>query len=96
MKKALLFFVPIAMLSACSKTEMTIVEEQVGISDVDLKVTRYLTGDAADVTTTTQAGFVLMGGSTDVDAAFEWMIERRHQSRRYRIRERQNGCLPPG
>lgn len=76
MKKALLFFVPIAMLSACSKTEMTIVEEQVGISDVDLKVTRYLTGDAADVTTTTQAGFVLMGGSTDVDAAFEWMIER--------------------
>ncbi|MBK9454260.1 MAG: cyanophycinase [Bacteroidetes bacterium] len=76
MKKALLFFVHIAMLSACSKTEMTIVEEQVGISDVDLKVTRYLTGDAADVTTTTQAGFVLMGGSTDVDAAFEWMIER--------------------
>ena len=76
MKKALLFFVPIAMLSACTKTEMTIVEEQVGISDVDLKVTRYLTGDAADVTTTTQAGFVLMGGSTDVDAAFEWMIER--------------------
>ena len=35
-----------------------------------------LVGDPADVTTTTQGGFVLMGGSTDVDPAMQWMIER--------------------
>ena len=33
-------------------------------------------GNAADVTATTSAGTVLMGGSTDVDAAFQWMCER--------------------
>jgi hypothetical protein len=30
-------------------------------------------GNAADVTTVTSRGVVLMGGGTDVDAAFEWM-----------------------
>ena len=30
---------------------------------------------AADITTTTKAGTVLMGGGTDVDAAFKWMIQ---------------------
>jgi cyanophycinase len=34
-----------------------------------------ITGSAEDVETTTQTGFLLMGGSTDVDAAFQWMIE---------------------
>jgi cyanophycinase len=33
-------------------------------------------GNAADVTATTSAGTVLMGGSTDVDAAFQWMCAR--------------------
>src|SRR5205823_13805638 len=33
-------------------------------------------GSAADVTTATTAGTVLMGGSTDVDAAFQWMCDR--------------------
>jgi cyanophycinase len=33
-------------------------------------------GNATDVTATTTAGTVLMGGSTDVDAAFQWMCER--------------------
>lgn len=32
-------------------------------------------GSVEDVETTTQTGFLLMGGSTDVDAAFQWMIE---------------------
>jgi cyanophycinase len=36
----------------------------------------YLTGNGADVTTPTAGGLVLMGGSTDVDAAFEWMIQQ--------------------
>jgi len=31
-------------------------------------------GSATDVTTTCTAGTVLMGGGTDVDAAFKWMI----------------------
>lgn len=34
----------------------------------------YVTGNGGDVTTSTSAGLVLMGGGTDVDAAFQWMI----------------------
>jgi cyanophycinase len=33
-------------------------------------------GSTSDVTTTTTAGTVLMGGGTDVDAAFQWMINK--------------------
>lgn len=36
----------------------------------------YLTGDAADVTTQATAGLLLMGGSTDVDAAINWFLQR--------------------
>lgn len=39
-------------------------------------VVSYLTGDAADVTTTALGGLVLMGGSTDVDSAIAWMLNR--------------------
>ena len=35
-----------------------------------------IVGDTADIQTTTKGGVVIMGGSTDVDAAFQWMIER--------------------
>ena len=35
-----------------------------------------VTGDTADVQTTTTPGFVLMGGGTDVDAAITWMLQR--------------------
>jgi cyanophycinase len=35
-----------------------------------------ITGDAADVKKTTQFGVVLMGGSTDVDEAIQWMISK--------------------
>lgn len=35
-----------------------------------------ITGDTADVATTATAGFVLMGGSTDVDPAIAWMLQR--------------------
>ncbi len=76
MRTTLSILIAVTLLSACSKTELQVIDEQTGISDADMKVTRYLTGDAVDVTTTTQAGFVLMGGSTDVDAAFQWMIAR--------------------
>lgn len=35
-----------------------------------------IVGDIADVTTTTKAGIVVMGGGSDVAAAFQWMISR--------------------
>ncbi|TAD99952.1 MAG: hypothetical protein EAZ97_07360 [Bacteroidetes bacterium] len=35
-----------------------------------------ISGSATDVTTTTTGGTVLMGGGTDVDAAFRWMIQK--------------------
>jgi cyanophycinase len=39
-------------------------------------VVSYLTGSAADVNTTAVGGLLLMGGSTDVDAAIAWMLQR--------------------
>lgn len=35
-----------------------------------------IAGDAADVQAPTKSGLVIMGGGTDVDAAFRWMIAR--------------------
>ncbi len=40
------------------------------------KYTYFRIGNQNDVTTTTTAGTVLMGGGTDVDAAFQWMCQR--------------------
>lgn len=39
-------------------------------------VVTYLTGNAADVTTPAAGGLLLMGGSTDVDAAINWFLQR--------------------
>lgn len=39
-------------------------------------VVTYLTGDAADVITSATGGLLLMGGSTDVDAAIQWFLQR--------------------
>src|SRR5215470_12813791 len=36
----------------------------------------FRVGSATDITTATTAGTVLMGGGTDVDAAFQWMCGR--------------------
>jgi cyanophycinase len=36
----------------------------------------YVVGNDTDVTGTTTAGQLLMGGGTDVDAAFQWMISK--------------------
>lgn len=35
-----------------------------------------IVGDTSDIKTNTQSGIVIMGGGTDVDAAFQWMINR--------------------
>lgn len=40
------------------------------------KYTYFRIGNQNDVTPTTTAGTVLMGGGTDVDAAFQWMCQR--------------------
>jgi cyanophycinase len=46
----------------------------------DIQPTVYegigITGNVADVTVPSELGIVLMGGSTDVDQALEWMINR--------------------
>jgi hypothetical protein len=42
----------------------------------NLKKTYFRVGNASDAVTTTRPGTVLMGGSTDVDAAFAWLCER--------------------
>ncbi|ULQ53129.1 hypothetical protein [Flavihumibacter fluvii] len=39
-------------------------------------VLSFLTGDSGDVNTQTTSGILLMGGGTDVDAAFRWMIQK--------------------
>jgi len=39
------------------------------------KYSYFRVGNANDVTTTTTPGTVLMGGGTDVDAAFQWMCQ---------------------
>lgn len=39
-------------------------------------VTRYLSGDPADVSAQTQAGLMLMGGGLEVDEAMHWQIAR--------------------
>jgi cyanophycinase len=45
------------------------------ISDtVPLRI--YLTGDSSDVQTTTKPGILLAGGSTDVNSAMLWLLER--------------------
>ena len=63
---------------ACSKTE----EAVVSTTDIPElaakapKVVTYLTGNAADVSPTPTPGLLLMGGSTDVDAAIAWFLAR--------------------
>jgi cyanophycinase len=85
---SILIFLTIAFLnSSCSKSSIAkknkINPENSSIAEIEgaaskgtVTATTYLTGDAADITTTTSAGLVLMGGGTDVDAAIKWMLER--------------------
>src|ERR1700756_3563364 len=40
------------------------------------KYSYFRVGNTSDVMTATTAGTVLMGGGTDVDAAFQWMCQR--------------------
>ncbi|MEO8378378.1 MAG: cyanophycinase [Acidobacteriota bacterium] len=60
------------------RTLLGIVVSLVSVSVFAAKATYeyYSVGSTADVTRTTVAGTVLMGGGTDVDAAFQWMINK--------------------
>src|SRR5882724_3301352 len=40
------------------------------------KYSYFRVGNENDISTSTTPGTVLMGGGTDVDAAFEWMCQR--------------------
>ena len=48
----------------------------VGQASASKSYSYFRVGNASDVATATTAGTVLMGGGTDVDAAFQWMCQR--------------------
>ena len=47
-----------------------------GVQSYSCSASLGITGDQADVKTKTQPGLVLAGGSTDVEAAMKWFLER--------------------
>ncbi|TAD99208.1 MAG: cyanophycinase [Bacteroidetes bacterium] len=72
-------FAATLFLSSCNKDENQIIPQELSESSSNGRTeafTSYLVGDAADVQTVTTGGTVLMGGSTDVDEAFRWMIQK--------------------
>jgi cyanophycinase len=80
-KKALLYFFIFSGLGlnlACTQNnEISPAESsQAQLDGKTPKLVTYLTGNAADVNTTTTPGLVLMGGSTDVDQAIAWLLNR--------------------
>lgn len=65
------------VLIGCNKAVIQQPDEKIaGETKQSNAVSIGITGDTADVVTTTTAGYVLMGGSTDVDAAIKWMLKR--------------------
>lgn len=74
MKKNLLYLASgLLALAACQKEGPAASPAPV-ITQTDATGSLGITGDPADVATTTAGGTVLMGGGTDVDAAIKWMI----------------------
>jgi cyanophycinase len=76
-----LFGVILFIITGCSRTDDSFGTGLSGVfasgsSGGTVKVSKTLTGDPADVTRTTTGGLCLMGGGTDVDAAFKWMITK--------------------
>jgi cyanophycinase len=65
----------LSLLTACAPTPEP-VSTTVAPTKANARLTRWLVGDAADVSRTTTGGTVLMGGGTDVDAAIRWMIQK--------------------
>lgn len=87
MKKITLQLLPIfavaILVFACSKSKITKSgttenPSSTSVNSVGKPVptaVTYLTGDAANVNTNATGGLLLMGGSTDVDAAIQWFLQ---------------------
>lgn len=67
----LVFFITVA----CTKTEALETASQTFIH-ASVNGSIGIVGDTGNVNTQTIPGYVLMGGSTDVDAAITWMLQR--------------------
>ncbi|MEP7128140.1 MAG: cyanophycinase [Chitinophagales bacterium] len=63
-------------IMSCNKAELSVAPISALINEEKSGDATTLIGDNGDVQTITQSGFVLMGGGTDVDEAFKWMIDR--------------------
>lgn len=73
------FFLILFLLSGCTKNDLILTNDSLSVSmqasgSGTVKTSKNLIGDPADVSKTTTGGICLMGGGTDVDAAFRWMI----------------------
>ncbi len=79
MKRFCVVLIGMVLLAGCSKSD-SLNPFEPGVPPPTSTVPRPssigIVGDTSDVTTTTKSGIVIMGGGTDVDAAFQWMIAR--------------------
>ncbi|KUG09675.1 cyanophycinase [Solirubrum puertoriconensis] len=66
----------LVIMAACGRQSETVAPSRSATLVQNATGTLGLVGDAADVTTTTSGGTVLMGGGTDVDAAMRWMVSK--------------------
>lgn len=63
--------------TGCGKSENVPIAPPVVVTPVVTRPASIgIIGDTADVVKTVSAGMVLMGGGTDVESAFKWMIDR--------------------
>jgi cyanophycinase len=80
--KLSIFLAYLLIIAGCSKNDGSLVIDPVAqinatASSGAVKVSnKLLVGDPADVSKVTTGGTCLIGGSTDLDDAFKWMIEK--------------------
>ncbi len=77
-KTAIFFAFALVSLFSCQKQDLAPIAENDHFSKGGRTeaFTSWIVGDPADVTRTTTGGTILMGGGTDVDAAFQWLIQK--------------------
>ena len=74
MNKEFLTITILLILQACTGTKGN--QIPINISNLSSSASLGIIGDPADVKTKTQPGLLLAGGSTDVEAAMKWFLER--------------------
>ncbi len=72
--KMISFFISIAFIACTKKANIPVIEDTTISKSISGSI--GIVGDTGNVNTLTLPGFVLMGGSTDVDAAITWMLKR--------------------